>query len=142
MRNKIFFICLSIIISAFALSSCTLESSDNGRLDGAWHLLSINDKAPEHPDMYWNVQGKLLELNDKTGNFGIFIMRFSHENNQLTLSNPHIFDRENGDKPLEQTEVLQPFGVDDISEPFQITHLTRSRMTLKSSTKTLEFRKL
>ncbi len=127
---------------ALAVCSCSVETSDNGRLDGAWHLLSINEQAPDHPDLYWNFQGKLLEMTDKTSDFGIYIMRFSHEENQLILSNPHIFDRTNGDKPLENKTVLQPFGVDNIDEPFQISHLTRSRMTLKSSTKTLEFRKL
>lgn len=142
MRNRSILICISIIMAALAVCSCTVESSDNGRLDGAWHLLSINEQTPDHPDLYWNIQGKLLEMNDKTSDFGIFIMRFSRDGNQLTLSNPHIFDRESGDKELEDATALQPFGVDNINEPFQISSLTRSRMTLKSSTKTLEFRKL
>ena len=31
-----------VAISMFAFSSCELESSDNGKLDGFWHLESID----------------------------------------------------------------------------------------------------
>lgn len=132
-----------VVLAAIALtiSSCSFESSDNGRLDGAWHLLLINEETAPDANIYWSFQNNLLELRDKGGDKGAFLLRFSHEDQQLFLSQPHIFDRDNGDKPLEDAAFLMPFGIDNLNETFQIVNLTRSRMTLKSETKKLEFRK-
>lgn len=142
MQKKIHIIILSVIsILTFAFSSCKLYTSDNGDLDGSWHLLSINEEAVSHPDLYWNFQGHLLEIRDKSTDCGAFILRFSHEGNQLILSQPYIYDRTNGDKPLEDAAYLQPFGIDNLKETFEVISLNHSRMTLKSATKTLTFRK-
>lgn len=137
----------SIIIFAFmaaivlSFCSCTLETSDNGDLDGAWHLLRINgEPLTEHPDLYWNVQGKMLELRDKSTKHDAYILRFSRTGSQLQLSEPYLYDREDGDKPLEDMSGLIIYGIDDVTEPFTIEKLDGSRMTLKSSTKKLEFR--
>ncbi len=134
---------LSIITAlVFALCSCTLETSNNGDLDGAWHLLAIDDKPVEqHPDLYWNFQNKLLELTDKSTDCGVFLLRFSHKDGKLLLSDPYIYDRDNGDKPMEEATSLQPFGIYNMNETFEVISLSHSRMTLKSANVKLDFRK-
>lgn len=142
MLKKSFVILAFITAMALSFCSCTLETSDNGSLDGAWHLLAIDDKPVEqHPDLYWSFQNKLLELSDKSTGRGVFLMRFSHNGNQLLLSAPYIYDRENGDKPLEEATSLQPFGIYNMEETFDIVSLSHSRMTLKSAKVKLDFRK-
>lgn len=142
MLKKSFIILSFIAAMAVSFCSCTFETSDNGSLDGAWHLLRINDQTQEeHPDLYWSFQNKLLELTDKSTGYGVFLMRFSHKDGQLVLSDPYIYDRENGDKPLEDPAFLKPFGIYNLEESFEVVSLSRSRMTLKSANVKLEFRK-
>lgn len=143
MCKKSSIIILSIIATiVLAVCSCTFETSKNGDLDGAWHLLSINGKPlDEHPQLYWSIQSKLLELRDKSTNCGIFLLRFSHEGSTLKVYQPYIYDRENGDKVLEDATPLQPFGIYKLEETFEVKNLNGSRMTLKSENVTLEFRK-
>ncbi len=142
MCKKSLVILSAITVLVYVVCSCTLETSNNGDLDGAWHLLAIDDKPIEqHPDLYWSFQNKLLELSDKSTECGTFLLRFSREGNKLKLSDPFIYDRENGDKPLEDATSLQPFGVYNTTETFDVVSLSASRMTLKSSTVKLDFRK-
>lgn len=142
MLKKSFIILSFIAAMAFSLCSCTFETSDNGCLDGAWHLLRINDQTQEeHPDLYWCFQNKLLEISDKSTGCGDFLLRFSHKGGQISLSDPYIYDRENGDKQLEDPAVLQPFGIYNLEENFEVVSLSHSRMTLKSANVKLEFRK-
>lgn len=104
-----------------------------------WHLVRVNDEIPEKTKIYWNVQGKMLQIVDKDNEYSYYILRFERTDNKLTLSSPHkAVDLQ--DVPLDDTAELAPFGIDDISEPFTVVKLDGSRMTLKSSTKKLEFR--
>ncbi|MCQ2243774.1 MAG: lipocalin-like domain-containing protein [Bacteroidaceae bacterium] len=141
MRHKLLFPLFSLIASLLFAVSCTLETSGNGKLDGAWHLLRINEEPLESTQLYWNIQGKMLEFKDKQGAKGRFLLRFERKNGKLTLSDPHVWGRENGDAILQDTAKLAPFGVDNLDESFEIEKLDNSRMTLKSSTKKLDFRK-
>ncbi|MCQ2256353.1 MAG: lipocalin-like domain-containing protein [Bacteroidaceae bacterium] len=137
MQKKIIYSLLASLLFIFA--SCTLETSGNADFDGAWHLVRVNDSIPEQTNIYWNVQGKMLLLQDKDYENNYYILRFERDNNKLQLSSPHVaFDYQ--DVPLEDLTQLVLFGIDDISAPFTIEHLDGSRMTLKSATKKLEFR--
>jgi hypothetical protein len=55
------------------------------------------------------------------------------------LSQPYLYDRENGDKPLENTEILLHYGVNSLNEHFKIDDLTSSRMVLSSRKCRLHF---
>lgn len=141
MRNKYSILVLLSLVLQFVVVGCTIETSGNGSLDGAWHLLRINDEAPAQTQLYWSFQGKMLELRDKKDSSGAYLLRFQRKDDELKLSEPHIYGRENGDKVLEDSALLKPFGIDDIDEPYAVERLDNSRMTLKSSTMKLEFRK-
>ncbi|MCF0203619.1 MAG: lipocalin-like domain-containing protein [Bacteroidaceae bacterium] len=133
------------------LLSCKIEGSPNKNLDGAWRLTAINDSTPssviaggvsaDRNFLYWNIQGKMLELIDRNNSkIGRFLLRFKHEEDVLYLYDPYIYNREEGDKPLQDSTRLTPYGIDDIDEPFIIEKLNGSVMTLRSSTKKLDFR--
>lgn len=55
-----------VAISMFAFSSCELESSDNGKFDGFWHLESIdsleNGKTVDMSKLhvFWGIEYKLI----------------------------------------------------------------------------------
>ena len=52
--------------------SCELETSNNGDLDGMWHLVRVDTlstsgvKYMEDDKIYWLFQFKLLQLEDKS----------------------------------------------------------------------------
>lgn len=79
--------------------SCELETSNNGDLDGMWHLVRVDTlstsgvKYMEDDKIYWLFQFKLLQLEDKTGNKVSLLMRFEHKDNILRLYDPYIYDR-------------------------------------------------
>ncbi len=141
MRIRYSLFILLFFVLQLMVTGCTIETSGNGSLDGAWHLLRINDEAPAQTQLYWSFQGKMLELRDKKDSSGAYLLRFQHKDDKLQLSEPHIYGRENGDKVLEDSTLLRPFGIADIDEPYTVERLDHSRMTLESSTIKLEFRK-
>ena len=61
------------LLAAVLVCSCEIEMSGNGRLDGMWHLVSVDtlstsgvrDMSEER--IYWSFQNRLLELDDKSG---------------------------------------------------------------------------
>ncbi len=130
------------------LCSCEIETSGNGDLDGMWHLVSIESLSGSektdmsHEKIYWSFQHRLLEFDDKTGLHQSILFRFEHKDNTLRLYDPYLYDRENGDEPTEDVEVLKPFGVENLEETFNVESLNGSRMILSSGTKRLNFIKM
>lgn len=138
------------IIAAVAsslCSSCTLETSGNGNLDGMWHLVAVDtivsSKAENVSErrIYWSFQNKLLMLEDKAGTNTALLLRFEHKDSGLRLYDPYIYDRENGDKKLEDTALLKPYGVDAAEQTFSVDKLSGSKMVLSSETLRLKFEK-
>ncbi|PTL34243.1 hypothetical protein C7120_06815 [Prevotella sp. oral taxon 376] len=138
--------CLLVFILSF--TACDLETSGNGKLDGFWHLESIdtinggfNDLSQRR--LFWAFQAKLLELTDRDGLHPQCLMRFEQGGGVLKLSDPYLYDREGGegDHPLTGPDYLVPFGVNGVSENFTIEKLTGSKMILNSGKLRLYFTK-
>ncbi|WP_455541575.1 lipocalin-like domain-containing protein, partial [Prevotella fusca] len=105
--NRIKMLSFVLPLMALLFSSCSLETDNEaGKLEGMWHLVRVETLATGASEdlsnqvIFWSFQAKLLELDDKTGMHNSYLYRFSIDNNQLTLSSPYQFDRENGDRPL------------------------------------------
>lgn len=132
----------------FFLYSCELETSDNGDLDGMWHLVRVDTlstsgvRQMEQEKIYWLFQFKLLQLDDKSGKLDNLLMRFEHNGDVLKLYDPYIYDRTNGDKPLTDTSLLAPFGVNALEESFTVESLQGDKMVLRTEKLRLRFRKL
>lgn len=146
-RNKIRYILLSMV-ALFSLSACEIETHDNDKLDGFWHLERVDtiatggvcDKSKDL--VFWSVQSMFVEVSERSevGN-NKYIFSFSHSNGKLSLFDARLSDRRKGDPEVEDPAILQPYGVSKLNETFEVTQLTGSKMQLKSETLLLVFRK-
>lgn len=135
-------------IVAVMMASCELETSGNGDLDGMWRLAQVDTLATSGVDRmegekkYWMFQYKLLQLEDKAGTIGSVLLRFEHKGGTLRVYEPYIYDRENGDRPLDDPALMAPYGVNALDETFTIEALDGGKMVLSNDKLRLSFRKL
>lgn len=126
------------------LDSCTLETSDNGNLDGLWQLRSLDSLANgSSVDMhangvYWAVQLDLLEARDRQVRV---LFRFNHTGDSLVLSNPYVNLRDSSDIKVNEPAMLAPLGINSLEEHFAVKALSSGSMVLESPTLRLHFRK-
>lgn len=136
---------MAVVLAVFC--SCELETSGNGNLDGMWRLVSMDtlatggSKDMDGTKLYWSFQNNLLQFDDKNMEYNSILFRFEHKDGTLRLYNPYIYDRDNGDKPVDDVGLLAPFGVNMLEENCEIELLNGSRMTLKTSVLRLCFKK-
>ncbi len=146
-RIKILSIVLPLL--ALLLSSCSLETdNDADRMEGMWHLVKIESTTGVASEdlseqvIFWSFQAKLLQMEDKTGNHNNYLYRFRIDNDQLTLTSPYQFDRENGDRPLSAYEsTLALYGIKSLTPVFRIEELDRRKMVLNDGSVRLYFDK-
>lgn len=137
---------LIIPLLFLVFSSCELETSDNGDLDGFWHLEDVDSLAMSvHQDvsdqkLFWAFQMNILQLR---GAEQEFYFRFNHEGNYLDLFNPHLRDREKDDPVLTSKDMylILPYGINATEERFQVIKLNSSEMVLQNTILKLSFRK-
>lgn len=134
------------------LASCELYTSDNGKLDGFWHLERVDTLATggqkdlSEQRVFWAIEAKLLNVRDSDHDSRGFYFRFNQTADSLILTEPYDYgghdDQEGGgDVPVTDVEVLAPYGINNLEEHYQKESLTGSRMTLKSKTLRLFFKK-
>lgn len=146
--KKIIIFATVAFTAMLAMTSCELESSDNGDLDGYWHIERIDTLATSGVADYsqelsfWAFQGKLLSLSCRNNKATDCLTRFNKTGNTLTISEPFRNDRMGGDEPLETPELLRPYGINSIEESFTIEALSGSKMTIKSEMLRISFKKL
>ena len=136
-------------VLALLFSSCSLETdNDAGDLEGMWHLVRIEESVTNtHIDVsneviFWSFQAKLLQMEDKTGQHYSYLYRFRIDNDQLMLTSPYQFDRENGDRPLTAYEsTLGLYGIKSLTPVFRIEKIDRRKMILNDGTVRLYFDK-
>lgn len=136
---------IAAITSILILSGCDFDTSDNGDLDGYWHLEAV-DTLSNHlgvdygnRKIFWSFQGKLLQLSNLHDNSIIY--KFDRQGNILRLQSPLMFDRNKGDTLVTDINVLRPYGVNTLNEDFEIAGLEDRRMVLMSTLLRLTFRK-
>lgn len=146
--KKIIIAATVVFTTMLAMTSCELEGSNNGELDGYWHIeridtLATGGVADYSQDLFfWAFQGKLLSLSCRNHNATDCLTRFNKTGGTLTISEPFRYDRMGGDEPLETPELLQPYGINKTEESFAIESLSGSKMILKSETLRISFKKL
>ena len=136
-------------VLALLFSSCSLETdNDAGDLEGMWHLVRIEESATNtHIDVsneviFWSFQAKLLQMEDKTGQHYSYLYRFRIDNDQLTLTSPYQFDRENGDRPVTAYEAtLGLYGIKSLTPVLRIEKIDRRKMILNDGAVRLYFDK-
>lgn len=132
-------------LSLMFLCGCELETTDNGDLDGYWHLEQVDSLAGQRSvdygrsNIFWSIQFELLQLSNLEDN--TIIYKLVYDNHQLTLANPCMFDRADGDTLVTNVEVLRQYGVNALQENFKVVTLETKTMVLESPVLRLHFRK-
>ena len=144
-----------LLLSAVALlASCGLveiEHSENGKLDGYWHLVQVDTLSTggslnlRQERFFWIVQGTVFQLFSpdlSDGRGQRYVSHFSYENEKLSFQQFYYDRREEGDPILERVDLLQPFGINQLAaESFNIEELTGGSMTLNGDELRLVFKK-
>lgn len=129
------------------MAACTMETSDNGKLDGMWQLTQLDTLSTagctdmRQSGIFWSVQRNLLKTAALyESDTGVFF-RFQHNGTQLTISEPYIDNRSEGDIKVEDPEVLSKYNIDALEQTFEIEKLTSAKMVLTSERFRFHFRK-
>lgn len=141
-------------MGAFGLSSCELESSNNGDLDGYWHLERIDTLENGHSGDYSNqrifmgCEHRLISIKDVDSNVESFYFRFEQSSDSLFITKAYInhwhqdSGEDGGDIPVEEvTDALRHFGINELPEHFAKEALDGSKLILKSKKLRLQFKK-
>lgn len=141
---------LYILALGMMLVSCELETSGNGKLDGYWQMSQVDTLATggvtdtHESSIYWGIQGKLLQIryseNDVYLGEGL-LFRFVNKNSSLTLSSPYVHHLYETDEPIDDVEILKPFGIYRLKEEFDIEQLDEKNMVLTNDVLRLHFRR-
>lgn len=134
-----------VILLALLLTSCEVDISSNGKLDGTWQLKEITVNGGDTQDVrnegiLWGFQFKLLEMHSINNQWGV-LCRFEHNGSSLRIYSPLAQKHDVADDPITDASELNPFGVYAIDETFHIEELTSSRMVLASPNSRLVLRK-
>ena len=61
-----------------------------------------------------------------------FLFRFEHRSDSLILTNPYLYNREEGDKPLTDAAQMAPYGLNELTERLKIETLRGEKMVLSN----------
>lgn len=142
MRRLLYF-----TLSLIMITSCTLDSSDNGALDGYWQLSSIDTLANGHSvnmrdsGIFWAFNFNLLVTRSTKEPLGEILYDFENTDDNLILSNPYILYRDSSDIKVTDVNLLKKYGVNSLLETFTIEHLNSNKMVLQSNLVRLNFKK-
>lgn len=130
------------------LHSCEgIETSNNGNLDGMWHLVKMDSLDIQktidyqHEGIFWSVQNDLLQVDDKQVRYRSCLLRFEKKSETLRVFDPYLYNRDDGDEIVDNNAFLTPFGINALNETFSIEKLNRNKMILKSQLLRLYFSK-
>lgn len=129
---------LAVMMAGGTMTSCELETSGNGELDGFWQMVRLDTLATGGScDMsvtrrYWSVQSRLLQVSDLSYREDSYLFRFEHEGTELRLSDPYVVNHATGDVRLEDAERLRPYGMYALSTRFDVERLDADRMVVRS----------
>ena len=140
---------ITFLFAAFLLlTSCEIEFSNNGKLDGFWQLIAVDTLATQHTSdlktsgRTWAFQGRLLEMRDTKGGFSDLYFSFEHRGDSLFLDSPYLSDRDVDDIKITDVNIVRPYGVNGLKERFEIESLSNNKLILRSKTLRLMLRKI
>ena len=152
-KKYLFFILQSLFF--ITLTSCEINSSDNGDLDNWWYLRQVENLTDGtttdyvEKKVFWSYIGNIMQT--EGGGAGRVFFRFEQKAGTLRIYEPRDNARESGDQLLTEDELskLEVHGlhlrdkgnVNDgeiiYEETFTIEELNSDRMTLLNEDKTL-----
>ncbi len=142
--KKITFLFAALLL----LTSCEIEFSNNGKLDGFWQMIAVDTLATQHTSdlktsgRTWAFQGRLLEMRDTKGGYSDLYFSFEHHGDSLFLDSPYLSDRDADDIKITDVNIVRPYGVNGLKEGFEIESLSNNKLILRSKTLRLMLRKI
>lgn len=140
---------ITFLFAAFLLlTSCEIEFSNNGKLDGFWQMIAVDTLATQHTSdlktsgRTWAFQGRLLEMRDTKGGYSDLYFCFEHRGDSLFLDSPYLSDRDVDDIKITDVNIVRPYGVNGLKEGFEIESLSNNKLILRSKTLRLMLRKI
>lgn len=157
MKQQIIKSLLATLATPFLLASCNVETSDNGPLDGFWHLERIDTLATGGSTDYhkgyvfWGVQKDLMYIKDSSnGSIGAYYLRFNQTHDSLHVTKIYLDHghednpnhEQGGDIPVEAIDNnLRQLGINALPEHFKKEALNANRMILSTEKLRLKFKK-
>lgn len=149
---------LLIFTAALTTATSCEKMSDNGKLDGMWHLQEIYSRPrsatnvgyTERQDVsdagiYWSFQLQLLQIKSKAflnGETSETMARFNYSDTHLDITQTYIHYRDRDELITDsQSQKLVPLGIRGNASSFRIDRLTDHRMVLCSDMDSLVFHK-
>ena len=144
------------VLLLMSLTSCEIETSENGNLDGYWHLEQVDTLATggvcdyRNQRVFWGIQHKLISVSDfdTFGSWLGYYFRFNQTGDSLILSKPYKnnWHQDNGDFggdiPLTDiNDTVRRCGINNLVEPFYKEKLSGSKMILRTKDLRLNFKK-
>ena len=97
MKQQIIKSLLAVLATPLLLVSCNVETSDNGPLDGFWHLERIDTLATGGTTDYssgyvfWGVQKDLIYIKDSSNSsVGAYYLRFNQTHDSLHVTKIYL----------------------------------------------------
>ena len=147
------FVAVAFLATVFSLSSCEIETSKNGDLDGFWHLERIDSLDSGQPVDYskrrafWGVEHKLIYAYDADLLVNYYF-RFTQTPDSLIITSAYLDHghqdngAEGGDIPVtEVTDSLRYYGIETLPQGFKKEALNGNKMVLKSQKVRLSFKR-
>lgn len=144
MKRLIYILPLYLFTLLPLCTSCSLETSNNGDLDGMWLMqsvdtLSTGGTADVREDLIrWSFQVHMMQLRHPKR---VLDFHFQHEGNLLILKDPVIDDRMEGDPVVTDVEVLREVGLSQLKDTFIVVDLTDEELYLSNKEYLFYFRK-
>lgn len=148
---------LATLATTLMLASCNVETSDNGPLDGFWHLERVDTLATGGTTDYssgyvfWGVQKDLIYIKDSSNSsVGAYYLRFSQTQDSLHITKIYLdhghednpYHEQGGDIPVEAIDInLRFFGLNALPEHFKKEAINGNRMILSTKKLRLKFKK-
>lgn len=138
---------------AYTFLSCEIERSDNGKLDGFWHLESVDSLENGHQADYthrrafWGIENKLLYAYDADLLVNYYC-RFTQTQDSVIITKVYLDHGhqdngiDGGDLPVDAVnDSLRYYGINHLPEHYLKERLDGSKMILKSKQLRLYFRR-
>ena len=148
---------LATLATTLMLASCNVETSDNGPLDGFWHLEQVDTLATGGTSDYssdyvfWGGQKDLIYIKDSSNSsVGAYYLRFSQTQDSLHITKIYLdhghednpYHEQGGDIPVEAIDRnLRFFGLNALPEHFKKEAINGNRMILSTEKLRLKFKK-
>lgn len=148
---------LATLATTLMLASCNVETSDNGPLDGFWHLEQVDTLATGGTTDYssgyvfWGVQKDLIYIKDSSNSsVGAYYLRFNQTQDSLHITKIYLDHghednpnhEQGGDIPVETIDRnLRFFGLNALPEHFKKEAINGNRMILSTKKLRLKFKK-